>query len=503
MNASLLTLEILVALLALAVLLGDLWLPESARRALGWIAAAGTGIIFLLGFRDVAEPVYAFSAPGSRFGMFVHDGLSVFFKQFFLLAGTVVLLIGVEFGDRFRSGRSEFFALTLFALLGMLFAASANDFILMFAALELITITFVVLNSYQRTRAASLEAGVKYLILGATASGFMVFGIALVFGSAGTTNFSELQGLQSTLLDNRLFLAGLLLSLLGLAFKVAAFPFQVWAPDVYQGAPTPAVAFLAVGSKAAGFVLLLRVLFGAVPEIAAQWTHLLAAMAAVSILYGALGAIPQRNLQRLMGYSSIANAGFLLLGIASVSKAGSVAVLYYLAGYLFTVLAAFAVIAVVVRQADTDDLTAFHGLAKRSPGLAAALTLAMVGLAGVPPMAGFLGKFLLLKSILPLGSTDRVYYVLLAVAIFGVVVSIYYYFGVIRAMYWGTEPVNPPAKEPTGWAVRVALVLCVAGMAWSGLLPNHLLQAATPAVDVLRPQAAPAPATVAAVVIER
>jgi NADH-quinone oxidoreductase subunit N len=487
MNYSLLLVEMLVAALGLGVLLADLWLPVEHRRKLGYAAAAGLLVVFFLGLTDAADAAYAFVAPGAKTGMFVSDSLAVFFKEFFLLAGILVLLMSVEFSDRITTGLSEFYSLTLFALLGMLFAASANDFVLMFAALELITITFVVLNSYQRGRAASIEAGVKYLILGALASAFMVFGIAFVFGSANTTNFNEIFLAQKQLIGNPVFLAGLVLVLAGLAFKIAAVPFQVWAPDVYQGAPAPATAFLAVGSKAAGIVLLLRVLFGVVPQITSHFHQVLIWISGLTILYGSLCAIPQRSLKRLMGYSSIANAGYLLLGFASLSKAGASGILYYLAGYLFTVLAAFTVVVVILRYTESDDLSSLSGLGQRSPILAGALTLSMVSLAGVPPLAGFLGKFLLLKSIIPLGAMDPSYYGLLAVAVLGVVISIYYYFGVIRAIYWA-GPATDLSPIPTSWPVRLALAVCVLGMFWLGLLPDHLVQLSTPAVEVLRPE---------------
>src|SRR5881409_2478955 len=227
---------------------------------------------------------------------------------------------------------------------------SSNDFSLLFVSLELITITFYVLTSFQRARLTSLEAGVKYLIIGALSTAFTVFGIALVYGISGTLNFSELSGVAARVGANQVFLFGLLLVMVGLGFKIAAFPFQIWAPDVYQGAPAPTTAFLAVGSKAAGFVLLLRVLFTAVPDITAQWWKLLSVVSAITILYGNLCAIPQRNLKRLLGYSSISNAGYMLLGVASLSQAGQSAVLYYLGGYLFTVLAAFIVICLVMRH---------------------------------------------------------------------------------------------------------------------------------------------------------
>jgi len=488
MNYSLITIEILVALVGLGVLLADLWIAPERRRMLGWCAAAGLMVIFVVGLTDAAEATHAFVAPGARTGMYVQDSLSVFFRQFFLLAAVLVLLMAVEFSGRFTSGISEFYSLVIFALLGMLLCASANDFVLLFVALELITITFVVLNSFQRNRLASIEAGIKYLILGALASAFMVFGIALVFGSAGTTNFNEIALQQRNLGVNPVFLAGMALVLAGLGFKIAAVPFQVWAPDVYQGAPAPAVAFLAVGSKAAGMVLLLRVLFAAIPEIAGKWHHLLGVLAVLTILYGSLCAIPQRSIKRLMGYSSIANAGFLLLGVAAMSKAGATGVLYYLAGYLFSVLAAFTVLSVILARNESDDLSALSGLGRRSPLLAVALTLSMASLAGIPPMAGFVGKFLLLKSIIPLGAADPFYYGLVAVAVIGVVISIYYYFGLIRAVYWG-GPAADMTPIPTSWGVRAALAVCILGMFWLGILPDTLVQISTPAVEVLRPDA--------------
>src|SRR5439155_1109440 len=303
--------------------------------------------------------------------MYALDELALFFKRFFLLAALAVLLMSVEFADRIEAGIAEFYALILFALSGMLFAASANDFALLFVSLELITISFNGLTSCRRGRVASLEAGIKYLIIGALSTSFTVFGIALVYGISGKLNFGDLAAVAMQFSGNKLFLFGLLLVMVGLGFKIAAFPFQIWAPDVYQGAPAPTTAFLAVGSKAAGFVLLLRVLFTAVPDIIRHWSNLLIVIAGLTILYGNLCAIPQLNLKRLLGYSSIAHAGYMLLGIAALSKAGQSAILYYLSGYLFTVLAAFTVICVVMRQVDSEYISALAGLNRRAPLLAA------------------------------------------------------------------------------------------------------------------------------------
>src|SRR5947207_10154822 len=280
-------------------------------------------------------------------------------------------------------------------------------------------------------------------------------------------SFEELARKGAELGAKPLFLLGLALVLVGLAFKIAAFPLQIWAPDVYQGSPTPTTAFLAVGSKAAGFVLLLRVLFNAVPQVTARWTSIFIAISAVTILYGNLCAIPQRNLKRLLGYSSIAQAGYLLLGVAAMAAnikntSGASAILYYLSGYLFTVLSAFAVLCLVLRKLDSDDVTGLAGLNQRSPLLASAMTLAMVSLAGIPPLAGFFGKFLLIKAALEQGALVPGFYWLVGIALFGVVISLYYYFGVIRAIYWSSEPADL-SQMPISLPIRVVLYVCIAG----------------------------------------
>jgi NADH-quinone oxidoreductase subunit N len=474
-------LEMAVVATGLALLLLDLWAKPGQRRQLVWGAVIVVGVIFIASF--------ALSLPSARTafgGMVVLDELALFFKRFFLLAALLVLVTGLEFSDRFEAGASEYHALTLFALAGMMFAASAHDFALMFVALELITVTFYVLVSFQRRRRASLEAGVKYLILGALASAFLVYGIALVYGASGTMSFPALAASPRAVLDSRLLAAGLLLVFVGLAFKIAAVPFQIWAPDVYQGAPFPTTAFLAVGSKAAGIVLLFRLLYVAAPTVAAQWRTLLIVVSALTILYGVLCAIPQRSLKRLMAYSSIANAGFLLIGICSGSVAGAAAVLFYLGGYLFAVLGVFLVATLAWRGADTDDIPSLAGLGQRSPLLATTLTLAMVSLAGVPPLAGFLGKLLLVKAALQGAANDAGLYWLVGVAVVAVVISFYYYFHVIRVVCWGCHAAAA-APITLAWPTRLALGLCVFGMLWLGLFPADVLNLAEVAARPLAP----------------
>ena len=481
MNASLIPIEIAVVLSALAILLVDLWLPVEKRRQLGYFAAAAVGLILIGSF---------FWNPGStaQFAFnnsYVLDPLALYFKRFFLLAAIFVLIMSVDFADHILVGISEFYALVLFALTGMLFAASTNDFVMLFVSLELITVTFYILTSYQRQRVKSLEAGVKYLILGALSTGFTLFGIALVFGTAQTTNFAAILA-KPAVYESKLFLLGIFMITVGLGFKIAAFPFQIWAPDVYQGSPAPVTAFLAVGSKAAGFVLLLRMLFGAVPALAQNWNELLVVITIVTILYGNLCAIPQRNLKRLLGYSSIANAGYLLLGVSAANGAGQSAILYYLLGYLFTVIAAFFVISIVSRKPEDEDIGILNGLHQRSPLLAATLALAMISLAGIPPLAGFFGKFLLLKSVVEKGTSDPLYWVLIGAALFGIVASFYYYLGVVRAIYWGKEA-SDLSPLSVSVPVRFALYACIAAMLFLGLYPNPALNGANRAAASLAP----------------
>jgi NADH-quinone oxidoreductase subunit N len=486
-SLSFIGLELAVGLTALALLLIDLWTAPERRKYLGYAAALALGIVFVLSFAvdsNVRQTAFGES--------YVRDSLAMFFKRFFIVTAIIVLIMSVEFAEKIHTGITEFYAIILFALCGMMFAASANDLVMLFVSLELITVSFYVLTSFQRSRVRSLESGVKYLIMGAVSSAFMVYGIALIFGLAGTTNFDKLSAIATASEAKPLFLAGVLLLFVGLCFKMAAFPVQIWTPDVYQGSPTPATAFLAVGSKAAGFVLLLRVLFSAIPEITAHWGTFLAVVAAITILYGNLCALPQRNLKRLLGYSSIGNAGYLLLGAVASNQSGSSAILYYLAGYLFTVLAAFTVISIITREADDEDISILAGLNQRSPLLAATLALSMISLAGIPPLAGFFGKFLLLKSVVERGTTQPLFLALIGLTIVGIVISFYYYLGVVRAIYW-SRVVPDYSEIRVSLPARMALYVCIAGMLILGLFPGGMLNTTDHASTALKFPTASAP----------
>ena len=483
MNTSLIGMEISVVGLGLVLMLADFFFPAERRKYAAYLGIAALGFLLVMSLSGNGSC----SCAGTAFnGSFINDGLSLFFKRFFMVAAILVLFIAAEFSDRFAVGSiAEYYSLVVFALAGMLFAASANDFPMLFVSIELITITFYILVSFQRSKLASLEAGVKYLILGALSSSFMIFGIALIWGTTGELNFTKLAAVAPQFESSKIFLLGVLLVLVGLGFKIAAFPFQIWAPDVYQGAPAPTTAFLAVGSKAAGIVLLLRVLFTAVPDVTAHWEKLLIVISAITILYGNLCALPQRSLKRLLGYSSISHAGYLLLGVAALNANGQSAILYYLAGYLFTTLAAFLVIALVLRHLDTDDVSGLAGLSQRSPLLAATMTISMVSLAGIPPLAGFIGKFLLLKSVIEAAQTsgNHGYYWLVGIALAGVVMSLYYYFNVVRAIFWSREAKDLSPIQLSAPAMVTAWI-CIGGIFWLGLFPDTVLNLAQSAVVI-------------------
>ena len=476
------TLEMWVIALGIVLMLADLFFAVTPERkkALAYLAIAALGVMLLTLLGNDAPTGTAFN------GAFVQDPLAIFFKRFFLVAAILVLFLSFEFSDKISSSISEFYSLLIFALSGMLFAASSNDFAMLFVSIELITVTFYILVSFQRRKISSLEAGVKYLIIGALSSAFMVFGIALIWGTTGQLNFTGLAAVVPQFMSNKIFLMGVLFLLTGIGFKISAVPFQIWAPDVYQGAPTPTTAFLAVGSKAAGFVLLLRVLFTAVPDVARSWSTYLIVISALTILYGNLCALPQRNLKRLLGYSSISHAGYMLLGIAALSASGQSAVMYYLAGYLFTIVAAFTVIALVMQHLDNEDISALAGLNQRSPLLATTMTFAMVSLAGLPPLAGFFGKFLLLKAVIAAaGPANHGYYWLALIALAGIVISFYYYFGVIRAIYWSREASDLSPIKLSGTA-KFSICLCIAGMIWLGTFPNAVVNLADQAAQALK-----------------
>jgi NADH-quinone oxidoreductase subunit N len=445
-------LEIAVLAIGLFLLMYEAFANDKNKSLIAWLAITGLSSVllfsfFIPGFGESAQSAQA-ALPYSRF--YRTDLLALFFKQIALGTTIVILVMSMEyknvlrkfiFGAEAESGVAEFYALPVFACAGLMWMASAIDFVFIFVSLELVTISFYVLVSYTRRNPASLEAGVKYLILGALSTGFLVYGITWIFGMTGETNLlvigSQIRELKEL---NVPLLFGMVLVLVGLGFKIAAVPFQLWVPDVYQGAPTPVTAFLSVGSKAAGFIVLMRVLdaFMAAPVYRVKLIALFTILAAATLIYGNLASMPQNNLKRLLAYSSIAHAGYLLVAVASIGALNAaMAIPFYLAGYLLMTLLAFMVMTVVTSHTGGDDIANFNGLARRSPFLAFGMLVAMASLAGVPLTVGFLGKFLVFESAM-----QQHQYLLVGIGAVTVAAGFYYYLKVVRAMYW-----KEPASE--------------------------------------------------------
>src|SRR5437867_9929237 len=386
-------LEIAVLVLGMVILLVEAFATKIDKRILAFAAIAGLAVVLVGTFFVAPSP-----SPDQTTGFwsfYTADRLSIFFKQFALLTTILVLIMMIDYAPVVRSsfpgaqdGVGEFFAVPIFTCAGLMYLVSAIDFVFIFVSLELVTISFYVLVSFTRRNPVTLEAGTKYLVLSALSTAFLVYGIAWIFGVTGQTNLYRLtEALANPAINHNVALLGLGFVLVALGFKIAAVPFQIWVPDVYQGAPTPVTAYLSVGSKAAGFVVLLRVLQPFL--VLSETQRLVVLIALLTLIYGNLAALPQANLKRLLAYSSIAHAGYLLIGVVCFDVR---AVSFYLVAYLLMTLLSFAVLIIVAQQTG-DEISDFDGLAKRSPFLAFAMLVGMVSLAGVPFTAGFLGKF--------------------------------------------------------------------------------------------------------------
>jgi NADH-quinone oxidoreductase subunit N len=472
-------LEITVLGIAIFMVLFEAFASENEKGFLPWIGISGLGFVLFLSFftsasADLSQMAY------SQF--YKCDPLALFFKQFALVTAIMVLIMSVEYKSvvsRFiyattpHSGLGEFFCLPVFTCAGLMWMASAVDFIFIFVSLELVTISFYVLVSYTRRNARSLEAGVKYLILGALSTGFLVYGITWIFGITGQTNLDRIAEVMTGLHGNQTpLLFGIALVLIALGFKIAAAPFQFWVPDVYQGAPTPVTAYLSVGSKAAGFVVLMRVIpvFLTIPEVRVKVIPALVLLAALTLLYGNLAAMPQNNLKRLLAYSSIAHAGYLLIAVASIGAPRSgTAIVFYLAGYMLMTLLSFIVMIIVANNTGGDDIAHFNGLGKRSPQLAFAMLAAMLSLAGIPFTVGFFGKLLVFEAAL-----QQRQFLLAGIGILTVAAGFYYYLKVVRAMYWN-DPVEGAHPIMVAPLARTAIIILTALIFGFGIYPRPIL----------------------------
>jgi NADH-quinone oxidoreductase subunit N len=478
LNLRLLLPEILVTAGALLAVTVDL-LSGDRRRPSLVPAVAGAGLL-------AALLVLVFASPAGRevavMGRFVSDGFSVFARALAAGGGLLLVMLASAYTRRMDRGHGEFYGILLLAICGV--------------------ISSYVLAAFRRNDATSTEAGLKYLVVGAVSSAVLLFGIALVYGASGTVDFGPLSAHVASKGFTPLLSLGVALVFGGLFFKAAAVPFQVWAPDVYQGAPAPVTAFLSSLSKSAGFVLLLRVVQVLIVPAAGGpdaglWIGFLAVIAVATLLYGNLGAIPQRNVKRLLAYSSIGHAGYMLMGIAAIAAAttpalrvdAAAAVLVYLLAYYLTTVTAFAVVTLVSgdgRGHEAPD--AYAGLARRSPFLAFAMLLALLSLAGVPPLAGLIGKFLVFFAVVKAADISPSLYVAALAGAVGVVISLYYYLLLIREMYVKEAPVGLP-RTSTTLAARFVLGVGVASLVGLGVFWRPAYDAAMHAAQALFPVA--------------
>src|SRR5689334_10691942 len=450
---------------ALLVLIADVLLPRRSK-ALGWLTlvAIGATLGSLAPFTSTHVEV--------AHGLLAVDRFALFFKILFLGAAAITVLISMKYLEIERVSPGEYYFLILCTTLGMMIMASGIDLISIFIGLETMAVSFYILAGFIKPNQRSNEAAVKYFLLGAFSLGILLYGMSLMYGLSGTTNLRAMAtAFVGQERDPRLVLA-VILVVAGVGFKIAAVPFHMWAPDVYEGAPTPVTAFLSVGSKAASFAMLLRIFLEGMPSLSADWRVLFEVLSIVTMTVGNVAAVSQSNVKRMLAYSSIAHAGYVLIGVVAGTSRGITATLVYLMIYAFMQLGAFAVV-VLLRRRDVigDELKDFSGLAARRPLAAFAMLLFMLSLGGIPPTAGFMGKFWLFGAAIDAG-----YYWLALIGVLNSAISLYYYVRIVVFMYIKTEQAgSEPAMTP---ALGLALGVAVVGTILLGVYPRMLFEAA-------------------------
>jgi NADH-quinone oxidoreductase subunit N len=459
-----------VAVGAIVVLLAGVRLEDEDSEGVGFLALVTLLGAFILTLFTLGQNTLAFG------GSLATDDYSAFFELTILAATGVTVAMSLEYAADAAMAGAEYYGLILFAAFGMMLMAAAGDLIIIFLGLETMSIAIYALAGFARRDPKSNEAAIKYFMLGAFSTGFLLYGIALVYGATGTIRLEPIRvALSSGVGGNPLLLLGLGMMLVGFGFKVAAVPFHMWTPDAYEGAPTPITAFMAVGVKLAAFAGFLRIFLVSLGPISEQWTMVLWLVAALTMTAGNISALVQTSMKRMLAYSAIAHAGYVLVGMAAApaASAGS-AVLYYLLGYAFTNLGAFAVV-IALEHGSTGHglITDYRGLARTHPGLAAAMALFMLSLAGVPPLAGFVGKFYIFSAALHSGLVW-----LVIIAVLNSAMSAYYYIGVIVAMYMqegGGVVVERMGARP---GLLISIAVAAVGTVLIGLYPQPPMSAA-------------------------
>jgi NADH-quinone oxidoreductase subunit N len=450
---------------ALVVLIADVLLPRGSR-ALAWV----TLLVIAATFASLAP--FAHTHVEVAHGLLAVDQFALFFKIVFLGAAALTVLMSIRYLEIEGASPGEYYFLILCATLGMMIMAGGIDLITIFIGLETMAVSFYILAGYIKPNQRSNEAAVKYFLLGAFSLGILLYGMSLMYGLSGTTNLRVMAAaFAGQEHDPRLVLA-VILVVAGVGFKIAAVPFHMWAPDVYEGAPTPVTAFLSVGSKAASFAMLIRIFLEGLPVMSADWRLLFWVLSAITMTAGNIAAVTQSNVKRMLAYSSIAHAGYLLIGVAVGTTRGITAMLIYLFVYGFMQLGAFAIV-VVLRRADIigDELKDFSGMSFRNPFAAFAMLIFMLSLGGIPPTAGFMGKFWLFSAAI-----DAHYYWLAVIGVLNSAISLYYYIRIVVFMYLKKETIGAtPTVSPT---LALALGVAVFGTLFLGVYPQLLFQLA-------------------------
>ncbi|HEV8680247.1 MAG TPA: NADH-quinone oxidoreductase subunit NuoN [Stellaceae bacterium] len=444
--------EIALACAAMALLIVGVFRGEGSARLVSWLAVAALiGALALAGLFEVPRRV-------GFYGMFVTDAFAVFMKALVLLGSAVGIIMALRYNEEHQIARFEFPVLILLAATGMMVMVSANDLITLYLGLELQSLALYVVASFDRDSVRSTEAGLKYFVLGALASGMLLYGASLIYGFAGTTSFAALaQALGGGAQPSNGLIIGLVLVAVGLAFKVSAVPFHMWTPDVYEGAPTPVTAFFSVAPKIAALALFIRFLVEPFGGLVVEWRQVIVFLSVASMVLGAVAAIAQTNIKRLMAYSSIGHVGYALIGLAAATPAGIRGVLVYMAIYLFMNLGTWTVILCMRQRGQMlEDIADLSGLGRTQPGLALALGIFMFALAGIPPTAGFFGKLYVFLAAIDAN--------LVGLAVIGVVASVvgaFYYLRIVKVMYFD-EPLvsfDRPIAAELKWVLAVTVVV--------------------------------------------
>ncbi|TAJ24963.1 MAG: NADH-quinone oxidoreductase subunit N [Nitrospirae bacterium] len=469
--------EMLLTVWLCVVLIVDFAMPRLPKARLAYLSVGGLAAVLLnlLWFDRTG-------VTGTLFAdMFVVDRLAIFFKILIVIATALVILVSVDYVRRFRFFKGEYYFLVLMSALGMMFMASANDLLSVFITLEFSTFGFYVLVAYLREDVASNEAGLKFFILGVFVAGLLAYGISLVFGETGKLVFSDIAAAPPT----TGLIIGFLLIFGALGFKIGAVPFHSWIPDTYHGAPTPVTAFLSIAPKGAAFAILLRMFLVSLATLKPAWVLLMVGVSILSMTYGNVVAIAQKNIKRLLAYSGIAQVGNILIGLAAGTKMGGDAILFYLLTHLFANLGAFAVVIAVGNLIRSDEIEDYNGLNRRSPFLAMAMLVFLLSLAGVPPLAGFIGKLYIFVAAINEGL-----YTLLVVGLINIVISMYYYLIVVKKMYINEPTDRTPLAIST--PMKAAIYVCLAGTLILGIYPQPFIDWAVSATLMFSQFTAPA-----------